>query len=53
MRYQIVDEDSTQQDLTHFEKLRSLEFFADFLKTSSYGKCCASASGAKCRIKWC
>ena len=30
VRYQIVDEDSTQQDLTHFEKLRSLEFFADF-----------------------
>lgn len=30
VRYQILDEDSTQQDLTHFERLRSLEFFADF-----------------------
>ncbi|MFT3850811.1 MAG: serine/threonine-protein kinase [Propionivibrio sp.] len=30
VRYQILDEDSTQQDLTHFEKLRQLEFFADF-----------------------
>jgi len=30
VRYQILDEDSTQQDLTHFEKLRSLEFFTDF-----------------------
>lgn len=30
VRYQILDEGSTQQDLTHFEKLRSLEFFTDF-----------------------
>ena len=30
VRYQILDEDSTQQDLTHFETLRNLEFFADF-----------------------
>lgn len=30
VRYQILEEDSTQQDLTHFEKLRGLEFFTDF-----------------------
>ncbi len=30
VRYQILDEDSTQQDLTHFERLRELEFFSGF-----------------------
>jgi non-specific serine/threonine protein kinase len=30
VRYQILDEDSTEQDTTHFERLRQLEFFADF-----------------------
>ena len=30
VRYQILDEDSTQQDMTHFEMLRKLDFFADF-----------------------
>ena len=30
VRYQILDEDSTQQDTSHFEKLRRLEFFTEF-----------------------
>jgi len=30
VRYQMLDEDSTQQDMTHFEKLRRLEFFTEF-----------------------
>ena len=30
VRYQILDEDSTQLDLSHFEKLRQLPFFSDF-----------------------
>ncbi len=30
VRYQILDDDSTQQDTAHFERLKNLEFFADF-----------------------
>lgn len=30
VRYQMMDEDSTQQDMSHFEILRKLEFFAGF-----------------------
>ncbi|MFZ4536543.1 protein kinase domain-containing protein [Propionivibrio sp.] len=30
VRYQMMDEDSTQQDMSHFERLRSLEFFTEF-----------------------
>ncbi len=30
VRYQILDEDETAQDMTHFEKLRRLEFFLEF-----------------------
>ncbi len=30
VRYQMLDEDSTQQDMSHFEKLRKLEFFTEF-----------------------
>ena len=30
VRYQILDEDETVQDMTHFEKLRRLEFFLEF-----------------------
>lgn len=30
VRYQMLDEDSTQQDLSHFETLRKLEFFTEF-----------------------
>lgn len=30
VRYQMLDEDSTQQDMTHFEKLRRLPFFTEF-----------------------
>lgn len=30
VRYQILEDDETAQDTTHFEKLRKLEFFADF-----------------------
>ena len=30
VRYQMLEEDTTQQDAEHFERLRRLEFFADF-----------------------
>ncbi|EXI89210.1 MAG: Serine/threonine-protein kinase PrkC [Candidatus Accumulibacter regalis] len=30
VRYQMLDEDQTQQDLTHFQTLRKLDFFVDF-----------------------
>ena len=30
VRYQMYDEDSTQQDTSHFERLRKLEFFRSF-----------------------
>jgi non-specific serine/threonine protein kinase len=30
VRYQMLDETDTQQDMSHFEKLRKLEFFTDF-----------------------
>ncbi len=30
VRYQMQEEDQTQQDLTHFERLRNLTFFAEF-----------------------
>ena len=30
VRYQMLDEDSTLQDMSHFERLRKLEFFTDF-----------------------
>ncbi len=30
VRYQMLEEDTTQQDAAHFERLRQLEFFADF-----------------------
>jgi serine/threonine protein kinase len=30
VRYQMLDEDSTQQDTSHFERLRKLEFFTEF-----------------------
>ncbi len=30
VRYQMLDEDTTQQDAEHYERLRKLEFFADF-----------------------
>ena len=30
VRYQMLDEDQTQQDLTHFERLRKLDFFVEF-----------------------
>jgi non-specific serine/threonine protein kinase len=30
VRYQMLEEDQTQQDLTHFEKLRKLGFFTEF-----------------------
>ncbi|MEI7612077.1 MAG: serine/threonine-protein kinase [Betaproteobacteria bacterium] len=30
VRYQMLDEDSTQQDMSHFEKLRTLDFFTEF-----------------------
>jgi len=30
VRYQILDDDETEQDMSHFNKLRELEFFADF-----------------------
>ncbi|MBE2258531.1 MAG: protein kinase [Candidatus Accumulibacter sp.] len=30
VRYQMLDEDQTQQDLTHFETLRKMEFFVEF-----------------------
>jgi non-specific serine/threonine protein kinase len=30
VRYQMLDEDSTEQDTTHFERLRKLEFFTEF-----------------------
>ncbi|HRD93100.1 MAG TPA: serine/threonine-protein kinase [Accumulibacter sp.] len=30
VRYQMVDEDQTQQDLTHFATLRKMEFFVEF-----------------------
>jgi len=30
VRYQILDDDSTEQDMSHFERLRKLEFFAGF-----------------------
>lgn len=30
VRYQILDEDETEQDLSHFQKLRVLPFFLDF-----------------------
>ncbi len=30
VRYQMLDEDSTAQDMTHFERLRKLEFFTEF-----------------------
>lgn len=30
VRYQMLDENQTQQDFTHFEMLRKLEFFAEF-----------------------
>ena len=30
VRYQIMDEDSAAQDLTHFQRLRTLDFFAEF-----------------------
>ncbi len=30
VRYQMLDEDSTQQDMSHFEKLRGVEFFTEF-----------------------
>jgi serine/threonine protein kinase len=30
VRYQMLDEDQTQQDLTHFERLRRLDFFVEF-----------------------
>ncbi len=30
VRYQILDEDSGQQDLSHFERLRALDFFSGF-----------------------
>jgi hypothetical protein len=30
VRYQMLEEDQTQQDLTHFESLRKLDFFVEF-----------------------
>jgi serine/threonine protein kinase len=30
VRYQMLDEDSSEQDMTHFGRLRGIEFFADF-----------------------
>jgi serine/threonine protein kinase len=30
VRYQMLEEDQTQQDLTHFERLRKLDFFVEF-----------------------
>ncbi|WP_291992408.1 serine/threonine-protein kinase [Candidatus Accumulibacter sp. ACC003] len=30
VRYQMLDDDQTQQDLTHFEALRKMEFFVEF-----------------------
>lgn len=30
VRYQMLDEDSTQQDMSHFGRLRKLEFFTEF-----------------------
>ncbi len=30
VRYQMLDEDSTQQDMSHFETLRKLSFFTEF-----------------------
>jgi len=30
VRYQMLDEDSTQQDMSHFSRLRKLEFFTEF-----------------------
>ncbi|MBK7356751.1 serine/threonine-protein kinase [Propionivibrio sp.] len=30
VRYQILEDDSTEQDTTHFERLRKVEFFTDF-----------------------
>ena len=30
VRYQMLEDDTTQQDAEHFERLRRLEFFADF-----------------------
>ena len=30
VRYQMLDEDSTQQDTSHFERLHKLEFFTEF-----------------------
>ena len=30
VRYQMLEEDQMQQDLTHFEKLRKVEFFTEF-----------------------
>lgn len=30
VRYQMLDEDATVQDTTHFERLRRIDFFADF-----------------------
>ena len=30
VRYQMLDDDATAQDTTHFERLRGIDFFADF-----------------------
>ncbi len=30
VRYQILDEDSTEQDMSHFERLRRVDFFTEF-----------------------
>ncbi|MBK7954104.1 MAG: protein kinase [Candidatus Accumulibacter sp.] len=30
VRYQMLEEDQTQQDLSHFERVRKVEFFAEF-----------------------
>jgi non-specific serine/threonine protein kinase len=30
VRYQMLEDDDTEQDMSHFEKLRKLEFFTDF-----------------------
>ena len=48
MRYQIYEEDDTEQDTKHFEALRKLEFFTEFENIELW-KSSASPSGGRWR----